>query len=236
VPFFLTRRALSQDYATTFYGKLPLNQSVTRSGRPRTRIGSLSAANDGEPVLLQARVHTSRAQGNKMVFFLLRQRTDTVQALLFVSPEKVSKQMAKWAAGLGMESIVLIEGVVKKAPEPIKSASVSDVEISISQVCLCVVEGGFSADEAQIHLVSGLAEVLPFTLDDAMRASEDVESSDVQMNRVLLDTRLNNRVIDLRVGYRGWACRAHLTDFPDTNKSEHLQAPSRHRRPFPRVS
>jgi aspartyl/asparaginyl-tRNA synthetase len=125
-----------QDYATAFYGKLPLNQSATRTGRTRARIGALSAADDGQPVLLQARVHTSRAQGNKMVFFLLRQRTDTVQALLVVSPDKVSKQMAKWAAGLGMESIVLVEGIVKKAPEPIKSASVSDVEIAISQVRL----------------------------------------------------------------------------------------------------
>lgn len=85
-------------------------------------------------MLLRARVHTSRAQGNKMVFFSLRQRTDTVQALLLVAPEKVSKQMAKWAAGLGMESIVLVEGVVKKSPELIKSATVQDVEIHINQV------------------------------------------------------------------------------------------------------
>jgi aspartyl/asparaginyl-tRNA synthetase len=88
---------------------------------------------DGETVLLRARVHTSRAQGNKMVFFNLRQRMDTVQALLVVAPEQVSKQMAKWAAGLGMESIVLVEGTVKQAPEIIKSATVGDVEIHISQ-------------------------------------------------------------------------------------------------------
>jgi aspartyl/asparaginyl-tRNA synthetase len=75
-----------------------------------------------------------------MVFLNLRQRTDSVQALLTVAPGKVSKQMAKWAAGLGIESIVLVEGIVQKSPEPIKSASVSDVEVLISQVTLRFIE------------------------------------------------------------------------------------------------
>ena len=75
-----------------------------------------------------------------MVFLNLRQRTDSVQALLTVAPGKVSKQMVKWVAGLGIESIVLVEGVVQKSPEPIKSASVSDVEVLISQVFLRFIE------------------------------------------------------------------------------------------------
>lgn len=69
-----------------------------------------------------------------MVFLNLRQRTDSVQALLTVTPEKVSKQMVKWAAGLADESIVLIEGIATKTHEPIKSASVSDVEIHVEKV------------------------------------------------------------------------------------------------------
>ena len=89
---------------------------------------------DGETVLIRARVQTSRAQGSKMVFLILRQRTDSVQALLMLTPEKVSKQMAKWAAGLAIESIVLAEGVVRKAPELIKSATVGDVELHLTQV------------------------------------------------------------------------------------------------------
>lgn len=70
-----------------------------------------------------------------MVFLNLRQQIHSVQALLEVTAEKVSKQMVKWTAGLAMESIVLVEGVVQKSPEPIKSASVSDVEVRVSQVC-----------------------------------------------------------------------------------------------------
>jgi aspartyl/asparaginyl-tRNA synthetase len=69
-----------------------------------------------------------------MVFLNLRQQTDSVQALLIAAPEKVSKQMIKWATGLADESIVLVEGIARKTQEPIKSASVSDVEVHISQV------------------------------------------------------------------------------------------------------
>lgn len=69
-----------------------------------------------------------------MVFLNLRQRIDSVQALVIVTPDKVSKQMVKWTAGLADESIVLVQGVVKKTPEPIKSATVSDVEIHVSKV------------------------------------------------------------------------------------------------------
>jgi aspartyl-tRNA synthetase len=48
--------------------------------------------------------------------------------------------------------------------------------------------------------VSGLEGRLPFTIDDASRAESEKEANpDAQFNRVLLDTRLNNRVVDLRV-------------------------------------
>ncbi|KAI0078929.1 aspartate-tRNA ligase [Panus rudis PR-1116 ss-1] len=177
------KAAADVDYATEFYGKLPLNQSQTRPRRSRVQIASLNPNQDGETVLLRARVQTSRAQGNKMVFLNLRQRTDSVQALLTVTPEKVSKQMVKWAASLQDESIVLVEGVVKKSPELIKSATVGDVELHLSH----------------IYLISGLDARLPFTVEDAARPDTEIETSEeVQYKRVLLDTRLNNRVVDLR--------------------------------------
>ncbi|KAG7099271.1 hypothetical protein E1B28_001131 [Marasmius oreades] len=169
------------DFAKESYGPLPLHQSQSRPRKPRAQIASLSSR-DGETVLFRARVHASRAQGNKMVFLNLRQRTDSVQALVMVSPEKISKQMVKWAASLADESIVLVEGVVKKTPEPIKSASVEDVEVLV----------------IQIHLISGVERRLPFTVDDANRPDADIDAEGAQFNRVLLDTRLNNRVIDLR--------------------------------------
>jgi aspartyl-tRNA synthetase len=69
-----------------------------------------------------------------MCFLSLRQRTETVQALVTVAQGKVSKQMVKWVAGLQDESIVLVEGTVTVPPEIIKSATVGNVEIHIDRV------------------------------------------------------------------------------------------------------
>ncbi|KAG6850505.1 hypothetical protein H0H93_012506 [Arthromyces matolae] len=169
------------DYSTEFYGALPLNQSQSRPRRERSQISSLSSR-DGETVLIRARVHTSRAKSSKLLFLNLRQRTHSVQAILAADAEKISKQMVKWASNLADESIVLVEGLVKKSPIPIQGATVSDVEIDVKQ----------------IHLISGIDGRLPFSLDDASRPDAEIESSESQFNRVLIDTRLNNRVVDLR--------------------------------------
>lgn len=59
-----------------------------------------------------------------------------MQAVLAVTPEKVSKQMVKWAASLADESIVLVEGTVKKSPIPILGASVGDVEVHVHTVSI----------------------------------------------------------------------------------------------------
>ncbi|KAI0304871.1 aspartyl-tRNA synthetase [Russula brevipes] len=176
-------REAQLDFSRDFYGKLPLNQSQSRPGVPRHQIASLSSELDGKTVVIRARVHTVRAQGNKVLFLRLRQRTDSLQALLTVEEGKVSKLMVKWASGLSDESIVLVEGVVQKSPVEIKSATIKDVELIVTR----------------IHLVSGLEGRLPFSIDDASRPeSEKNENPDAQFNRVLLDTRLNNRVVDLR--------------------------------------
>jgi aspartyl/asparaginyl-tRNA synthetase len=71
--------------------------------------------------------------GSKMVFFELRQQTDTIQALLVQSTE-VSKQMYKFAASINPESIVLVKGTVKKSTVEIMATTIKDTEIHISQV------------------------------------------------------------------------------------------------------
>lgn len=129
----LTQKAAQLDFAREFYGKLPLNQSQSRPGVSRDQIASLSAELDGKTVLLRARVHTLRGQGNK-VFLKLRQRTDSVQAMLSVEEGKVSKLMVKWVSGLSDESIVLVEGVVQKSPEEINDATIKDVELVLTRV------------------------------------------------------------------------------------------------------
>ena len=73
--------------------------------------------------------------------------------------------------------------------------------------------------------MSGLEGRLPFSIDDASRAeAEKEENPDAQFNRVLLDTRLNSRVVDLRVRqFRILCTRACLThDGVDPDESGYL--------------
>jgi aspartyl-tRNA synthetase len=49
-------------------------------------------------------------------------------------------------------------------------------------------------------LVAGVEGRLPFSLEDASR-SETAPEVEGQFSKVLLDTRLNNRVVDLRVRF-----------------------------------
>lgn len=74
-----------------------------------------------------------------MVFLSLRQQGASIQALMEVTksaedPHQVSKQMAKFAASIPSESIVLVEGEVKAPFEEVKSASVKDAEVVIRKV------------------------------------------------------------------------------------------------------
>lgn len=176
------REAAEVDYSKGKYGKLPLIQSreSDKTGVKRVHIKDLSAANAGEEVLLRARIHTSRLQGNKMCFLSLRQQSSLVQGLLVVDKENVSKQMVKWAGSLSLESIVLVKGKVATTPEPVKSATVQDVEIHISA----------------IHSIVETPAQLPILIEDAMRSEAEAEAAGLPA--VNLDTRLDARVIDLR--------------------------------------
>lgn len=155
----------SQDYATENYGKLPLHQSQSTEGESlsphrivwfladsielplpflqQTKVkefaalNQLSAADENRDIFFRARIHNSRAQGAKMAFLELRQGVDTIQALVTVEPEKVSKHMVKWAESLPRESLVLVQGTVQKPKDLVKSTTVQDAEIKINQVCSC---------------------------------------------------------------------------------------------------
>lgn len=176
------RQAALNDTAKENYGKLPLIQSTTRTGEPRIKFHDLNESkDDGREVLFRARVHNKRQQGATLAFLTLRQQSDLIQALLKVNKEgTVSKQMVKWAGSLNLESIVLVRGIVRKVEEPIKSATVQNLEIHITK----------------IHTISETPEALPILLEDASRSEAEAEAAGLPV--VNLDTRLDARVIDLR--------------------------------------
>merc|ERR1712241_1316300 len=117
--------------------------------------------------------------GGKQCFMVLRQQASSVQCLVYVS-EAVSKQMVKFIAHISKESIVDVEAVVKKVEEKIESCSQQDVELHVKQVWVV------SASDPQ----------LPLQIEDAgRRVTDDEEGNFAKVNQ---DTRLDNRVLDLR--------------------------------------
>ena len=94
----------------------------------------------------------------------------------------VSKGMVKFVSNLTKESVVDIQGVVKKPNEPIAGCTQQTVELEASSI-FCI-----SRSEPR----------LPFEIDDAARPDAAFDAEDSQYVRVGQDTRLNHRIIDLR--------------------------------------
>ncbi|XP_065882326.1 aspartate--tRNA ligase, cytoplasmic-like [Dysidea avara] len=165
----------AQDISKDLYGFAPLIQSAEKTGRTWTRIGDLTLAKAGTTVLVRARLQTSRSTG-KQCFLVLRQQHFTVQAIVAVS-STISKQMVKFTEDLSRESIVDVEGTLSAAPEKVVSCSQQDVEIAVTK----------------FHCISHAAPRLPLQLEDALRPEGDEAQPHVNQ-----DTRLDNRIIDLR--------------------------------------
>ncbi|RIA98115.1 hypothetical protein C1645_686084 [Glomus cerebriforme] len=172
-------REASENYGSENYGKLPLNQSQERTGVRRTRVNDINASRAGETVSIRARVYTSRSNSAKLAFFVFRQQDSTIQGVLTVDETNISKAFVKFASTVPAESVVIVEGIVNKTTEEIKSTTVSDAELHIRK----------------FYLVSETVGRLPFSLEDASRSEEELKKV---IFRVTLETRLNNRVVDLR--------------------------------------
>jgi aspartyl/asparaginyl-tRNA synthetase len=69
-----------------------------------------------------------------MCFFTFRQQGASIQGLLAADDQQVSRPMIKWAQALPRETIVLVQGIVQKPVEPIKSTTVGDAEIKVQKV------------------------------------------------------------------------------------------------------
>ncbi|KAH3699237.1 aspartate--tRNA ligase, cytoplasmic-like [Dreissena polymorpha] len=165
-----------KDVSEGFYGVMPLIQSKERLDRRVLALKELTPDLADKKVWVRARLQTSRSKG-KQCFFVLRQQKWTVQAIVSVG-ETVSKQMIKFVAGVNKESIIDVEGYVRTVPKKIESCTQQDVELHAEQV----------------WIVSSASPRLPLLVEDASRP----EGTDDSLATVSQDTRLDNRVIDLR--------------------------------------
>lgn len=192
-----------QDVAQLPYGDMVMIQSDGSTARTLVPINNIVSSLVGQKIWLRGRLHSSRCKG-KQAFFVLRQQNYTIQAILRVAEgTSVTKEMINFAAGLPKESIVDVHGLVKQAPVKIESCSQSDVEMELDQLWavsrsdtkLAVQIEDLSRSEAEI---STEMEKLKLKAEKAAKDKRSNAGDTVLTIRVDQDTRLNNRVIDLR--------------------------------------
>ncbi|KAB2619164.1 aspartate--tRNA ligase [Pyrus ussuriensis x Pyrus communis] len=175
-----------QDPLAANYGDVPLIELQSKTAEDVshwTEVGSLTNALENRSVLIRGRAQTIRAVGKNMAFVVVRERGFTVQCVATVQPDTVSRQMVKYIAGLSRESIIDIEGVVSVPSVEIKGTT-QQVEVQVRKL-YCVSK----------------AAVLPINIEDAARSDAEIEKAlqaGETLVRVNQDTRLNNRVLDLR--------------------------------------
>ncbi|EDW01330.1 aspartate--tRNA ligase, cytoplasmic [Drosophila grimshawi] len=169
------------DHAADRYGLYEMIQSKeTRSERQFVSVSELSNhVNDKGLLWVRGRVHTSRAKG-KQCFLILRQQSSTVQCILAVG-DVISKQMVKFAGNIPKESIIDIQAKAVAVPNRIESCTEQLLELFIEQ----------------IFVISQAKAQLPLQIEDASRP-ENADDADGLNIRVNQDTRLDNRVLDLR--------------------------------------
>ncbi|KAL0117689.1 hypothetical protein PUN28_008831 [Cardiocondyla obscurior] len=171
----------TEDVSIGKYGQMDMIQSKEKfEDRKFTVIKNLNKNLENQTVWLRGRLHTSRAKG-KQCFIVLRQQSYTVQGLAAVN-EKISKQMIKFISNITKESIIDVMAVVMSVPSKIESCSQKNVEVHLKEV----------------FVVSAAKPQLPLQIEDAARPAGN-ETDETALNvRVNQDTRLDNRILDLR--------------------------------------
>ncbi|XP_052872142.1 aspartate--tRNA ligase, cytoplasmic [Anopheles cruzii] len=168
------------DYAAERYGVMKMIQSVERyADRSFVAVSELAQCKREAVVWVRGRVHTSRCKG-KQCFLVLRQQSSTVQCLLAVN-DTVSKQMVKFSGSIPRESIVDLKARVIPVEQRIESCTEQTLELH----------------GLELFLLSAAKAQLPLQIEDASRPekSDDPEALKIRVNQ---DTRLDNRVLDLR--------------------------------------
>lgn len=136
--------------------------------------------------IFRGAIENSRIQSAKLGFLTVSQGLESIQVVIAEDGKDVSRQMVKFAGDIPAESLCIIHGIVKRTTEQIKSTSVQDFEIQAKK----------------IYIASKAFTPLPLQPADSERALPSETASetaeDVNSPLVSLNTRLNNRVLDLR--------------------------------------
>ncbi|KJY02110.1 aspartyl-trna synthetase like protein [Zymoseptoria brevis] len=184
------KEADANDISKEDYGELPLVRTWT--GAKHEKLADLAEKHDGQAieegkgpaVIFRATVNNARNQSAKLSFLQFSQGSNTIQAVVAQS-EKLSKQMVKFAGGIPTESEVVVHGTLQKPFEPVKSTTIQNLEVHITK----------------LYILCKADAQLPLQVADAEgRIPAEGEENAVQDGKpiVSLNTRLNNRTIDLK--------------------------------------
>eukprot|EP01024_Parvocaulis_polyphysoides_P034152 TRINITY_DN3022_c1_g1_i1.p1 TRINITY_DN3022_c1_g1~~TRINITY_DN3022_c1_g1_i1.p1 ORF type:complete len:580 (+),score=79.85 TRINITY_DN3022_c1_g1_i1:155-1741(+) len=172
-----------EDPLKDHYGDYAMIQSQSRSEDKWTEVVDLVPELKDQSVRIRGRVHTVRGKG-KSCFIVLRQRTATVQLVMFADDEVISRPMVKYAVGISKESIIDVRGTVVCPEQPVEACTQKLVELQVTD----------------IHVVSR-SDALVFEVKDASRSDAEVKAAEEagdQYASVSQDLRLDNRFLDLR--------------------------------------
>ncbi|XP_058805542.1 aspartate--tRNA ligase, cytoplasmic [Phymastichus coffea] len=168
-----------EDVSIGKYGQVKMIQSEQfQEERQFIHIRDINNDDMEKTIWIRGRLHTSRAKG-KQCFIVIREQTHSIQGLAAVS-DQISKQMVKFISSVTKESIIDVQARVKFVSKSIESCTQKHFEIHIEQFFVV------SASEAQ----------LPLQIEDAARPINENDSTlNIKVNQ---DTRLDNRILDLR--------------------------------------
>lgn len=133
--------------------------------------------NNEKTIIVRGRIHKSRRQNKKLCFIVLRDNNITAQCVLFQS-DKLTRDLIDKISSLQVESIVELEGILKKVHTPINSTTIKDFELSVIN-----------------YKIISESNMTPIQIEDLSRKNAENEEDQVTVSQ---NTRLNNRVIDLR--------------------------------------
>ena len=183
----------------------PTNENRVHLSAIAEQYGAEDQSDPSKDIVFRAVVENARVQSAKLAFLVLRQGLSSIQAVVAAS-DILSRQMVKFCGGIPAESMVLVHGLVKRPMEPVKSTTISHLEVHV----------------AKMYIIAKAEIPLPLQIEDAERplpAEGEGEQQQQQDNSgttagqtggtascdavaarplVTLNTRLNNRVLDLR--------------------------------------
>jgi len=120
------------------YGELPMSQSTTRGTDKRIDVDTLTDDMIGQEVCFRARIHHHRNMGQKLAFIMFRQRISTIQGVLVEEAGLVGPLMIHWSEHVRTGSIMRVKGIIQKPAVPVKSASIHNLEVKITDLHIIV--------------------------------------------------------------------------------------------------